>query len=418
MGNHVKITGDQLEVLGKRYPLKEIGRVLVIGGGKASAGMALSLEGLLGERIEAGVVNIPRNLELSRRPRRIRLLEAGHPLPDAEGERGVEEMLGLLKDAGRGDLVICLLSGGGSALMPFPVEGIALEDKHLVTKMLLEAGASIWELNAVRKHLSAVKGGRLAAAHSAEMLVLVVSDVIGDPLDTIASGPCAPDATTFEDAVAVLQRFRLWSRVPEEVRSVLSRGLKRELAETPKEGDPVFSRVHTAIIGNNMTACRAAKEALVARGFNTLILTTRLQGEARQAGVFLASVAAEAHVSGNPVRRPCALVAGGETIVRVTGRGVGGRNQELILSATLKTIHMGRFAAASMGTDGADGSSSAAGAIIDSYTFERAKALGLSAEAFLDGNDSYSFFSGLGDTLITGPTGTNVNDITVFLLPP
>lgn len=303
--------------------------------------------------------------------------------------------------------------------MPMPAPGVSLEDKGRVTQLLLNAGATINELNAVRKHLSAVKGGRLAvAAHPAEMLVLTISDVVGDPLDTIASGPCAPDTTTFQDAVEVLRKYNVWRRVPDTVQSVLSKGLKGEITETPKEGDSVFRKVTTRIIGNNMTACSAAKAFLRKHDFHVSILAGGLQGEARHAGAFLASSAKEADASGKSVKKPAALIVGGETVVKVLGKGVGGRNQELVLSAALNMSPIHRFVAASMGTDGVDGPTEAAGALIDSQTLNRAAAKELRPEYYLENNDSHSFFASLGDTIVTGPTGTNVNDIAIFLLLP
>ncbi|MBI4258097.1 MAG: DUF4147 domain-containing protein, partial [Thaumarchaeota archaeon] len=382
----IKLEDGYLKAGKKSFSLKNR-KITVVGGGKAAAGMALALEDILGNRIEAGAVNIPRGVSLPRSLRKIKVSEADHPIPSENGVRGVERMLALLKGLSSKDLVICLISGGGSALMPMPAEGVTLEDKGVVTQMLLDSGATINELNAVRKHLSAVKGGRLAvAAHHAETLVLTISDVVGDALDTIASGPCAPDSTTFQDAIGVLKRHNVWQKVPERVRNVLSKGLKGEISETPKKGDAVFKRVTTLIIGNNLTACSAAREALEEKGFNTLILTSRLQGEASHAGILLASIAKEADASGNPIKRPAALIAGGETVVKVVGKGVGGRNQELMLSAALSMTNVEMFAAVSMGTDGIDGPTGVAGALIDSQTITRARALSLNPGSFLENN--------------------------------
>ena len=415
--SRVRVEDDWLRVGTKRYHLKGFRRIYVVGGGKAGAGMACAIEELLEDKIHAGVVNIPRGVKIQKRPKRIEMVEAGHPIPDEAGLRGVQKMLRLLEDTRKNDLVICLISGGGSALMPLPAPGLRLEDKQLITRMLLDVGATINELNIVRKHLSGIKGGRLAeAAHPAQVLALIISDVVGDPLGTIASGPCAPDPTTFRDAIGVLRKYGLWRKAPHGVRRVLSEGLDGEVPETPKPGAPVFKRVETAIVGNNMTACAAAEEKLRGIGFNTLILTTRLQGEARQAGAFLSSVVHEADVSGRPIARPAALICGGETTVRVTGKGTGGRNQELMLSVALQTAGLTRFAAVSMGTDGVDGSSRAAGAIVDSTTIARSRARRLDLRGFLGENNSYAVFSSLGDALVTGPTGTNCNDITLFLL--
>jgi glycerate-2-kinase len=377
--------------------------------------MAEALEAILENRIWKGLINVPHADKLSRLAR-IQLRKAGHPIPDEDGVEGSKQIVELLTHLTERDLVICLISGGGSALLPLPSKGISLKDKQRTTEALLKAGATINEVNTVRKHISQLKGGRLAEkAKPATLVSLILSDVLGDPLDSIASGPTAPDTTTFQDAVEILRRYGLWTKVPPSVRRTLRLGLKGKLSETPKLDDPVFNNVHNIIIGNNREACYAAKRNLQSRGLETLLLTSQLQGEARHAGMVLASILREMKLSGNPLAPPAAIVAGGETTVTVTGSGKGGRNQEMMLSASFGLKGFEGVAMASMGTDGMDGPTDAAGAIVDGNTLIRSGSLGLDAFQYLRNNDSYGFFSKLKDLIFTGLTGTNVNDITILV---
>ncbi|MFQ6135044.1 MAG: glycerate kinase, partial [Nitrososphaerales archaeon] len=315
------------------------------------------------------------------------------------------------------DLVICLISGGGSALIPLPAEGISLEDIQQVTLRLLRSGAPIGELNAVRKHLSEIKGGQLAKKlYPAEVMSLIISDVVGDSLETIASGPTSPDRTTYQDAVKILKKYRLWQISPPQIRRVLSEGAAGGIGETPKPGDPVFQRVRNMTIGGGSIACKAAAESLSRAGLNTLVLITHLEGEARDAGLFLSTVALDVEASNRPVKKPAAIIAGGETTVAVRGNGLGGRNQEVALSFASKIDGLRKVAFASMDTDGLDGNSDAAGAVVDGTTISRAREKGLDAWQFLDRNDSYSFFSKVGGLIFTGATFTNVNDLAVMVL--
>ncbi|MEM2942671.1 MAG: glycerate kinase, partial [Candidatus Bathyarchaeia archaeon] len=346
---------------------------------------------------------------------KVELNEAGHPIPTQDGLEGAKKMLEIAERSSSEDLVICLISGGGSAMMAVPRDGVDIEDKQAVTRLLLNAGADIGELNTVRKHLSAFKGGWLAKkAEPATVLSLILSDVIGNPLDTIASGPTAPDNTTYSDAIQILHKFGLWTQVPSSVRETLEMGARGLLPETPKPGDNAFLKVKNIIIGDNRGACLAAKKNLVEQGFNAQFLTSYMKGEARQAGLLLASIICEISSSGNPVSRPAAVIAGGETTVTVTGRGIGGRNQEVVLSAATVIPRTDGVSLASIGTDGIDGPTDAAGAIVDGKTMERAQEIKLDCWRFLRENDSYSFFSELGDLILTGPTGSNVNDIAVL----
>ena len=299
--------------------------------------------------------------------------------------------------------------------MPLPRGRISLADKREITGALLKSGATINEINTVRKHISDFKGGWLAKkAYPATILNLILSDVVGDPLDFIASGPTVPDSTTFSDAVKVLEKYKLWEETPASIRKVLSDGKKGLIPETPKANDKAFKKVHNVVVGNNRLASLAACEHSKLRGLKALLLTAALEGEARHVGTVLATIAREVLSSGNPLKRPACIVAGGETTVTVTGKGRGGRNQEVALAAAMKLGGMDGVVVASLTTDGIDGPTDAAGAIVDGKTLTRASRMGLAPERFLADNDSYSFFSKLSDLVLTGPTGTNVNDVTTI----
>lgn len=396
--------------------LDSFSRIFVIGGGKASGTMAQALEGLFGDRITRGKVNVPRGTEINYKLNKIELNGASHPIPDEESVNGVGSMLSLLDGSGEDDLIIVLISGGGSSLMTYPAEGIGLSDIQNITGLLLWRGATINELNAVRKHLSAVKGGQMARrAGSSTILGLILSDVVGDPIDTIASGPTAPDKTTFEEAIDVLKRYSMWIEAPQSVQSRLQRGVNGEIVETPKHGDGVFEKVHNVVVGSNLTAANAAVERASMLGYRSLLLSTMIEGEARHVGTALAGVAKEIAATGNPIVPPAALIVGGETTVTVMGSGAGGRNQELALGAATKIEGLDAVIA-TLATDGIDGPTKAAGAVADGTTMTRARAMGLKAARSLAENDSFGFFNALGDALLTGPTGTNVNDLTLILI--
>jgi hydroxypyruvate reductase len=414
----------------RRLPasLSPNGKIYLVGAGKAGAAMALAAQEVLGERIAAGVVIVKDEGRRTKGPKPakegrpgqsgVRLVEAGHPVPDDRGVAATSELVKLVEGAGRDDLVVCLISGGGSALLTMPAAGISLQDVQTVTDLLLRAGATINELNAVRKHLSGVSGGQLARiAAPARVLSLILSDVTGSPLDAIASGPAVPDPTTFADALAVLEHYRITRKVPSSVLDRLERGAAGEIDETPKPGDPVFRNVANVLVASNVLAVEAAAGKARDMGFNTSIISTYLEGEARVVGTVLAGMAREVVEYGRPLARPACLLFGGETTVAVRGGGTGGRNTELALSAAVALEGLGSHAVvASLATDGGDGASPSAGGIVDGTTLDRGGALGLDARASLDYNDSYTYLSALGDAIITGPTGTNVNDImTVFV---
>jgi len=412
----VKVRGDSLKIGNLCFNLDEFKNIFVVGGGKASGSMAEALEEVLGDRITDGAVNVP-YASVPYQTIRVKLQQASHPIPGISGVRGTSRMLDLVGQAEENDLIICLLSGGGSSLMPQPCSGVSLHDKRRVTDALLKSGATISEVNAVRKHISRFKGGWLAKrAYPATVVNLILSDVVGDPLDSIASGPTVPDSTTFNDAIEILKRYRLWNMVPASVRRVLLNGEKGLVPETPKAGDKAFTRVRNIVVGNNMTATLAAYDTLQEDGLNTLLLTSCLEGQARDVGTVFASIAREIGASGKPLQKPAGVVAGGETTVKVVGRGRGGRNQEIALGAGLKIGDMDGMVVASMSTDGVDGPTDAAGALADGRTVVRARELGLDPRSFLVENDSYSFFSRLGDLVFTGATGTNVGDVSVIVV--
>ncbi len=406
--------GDQLVVGTTQLDLLSFRRLWVVGFGKASARMARAVEQLLGDRLHGGLVVTKHGHGAPLR--KVEVLEASHPLPGPEGEAAARRMADLLREAGEGDLVLCLVSGGGSALLPLPAEGLTLQDKVAVTDLLLRSGATISEVNAVRKHLSAVKGGWLARlAYPARVVGLVVSDVLGDPLDAIASGPLSPDPTTYGDALRVLERYRLLERVPPAVRERLERGASGQVPETPKPGDPVFERVSLHVVAGVADAVEGARAAAERLGYRALVLTTWLEGEAREVGRVVAALAREEVVGDRPVPKPACLLMGGETTVTVRGPGRGGRNQELVLASALGLEGLSGVLVASLATDGTDGPTDAAGAFADGTTLPRARARGLDPEEFLARNDAYAFFEALQDLVRTGPTGTNVNDVVLVL---
>ncbi len=399
---------------GHRVPLARSGRVWVVGAGKAAAPMARAVEQFFGARVAGGLVVT--KYGHAEPLRRVELREAGHPVPDAAGVAAASELAALLGQVRAEDLVVCVISGGGSALLPAPAEGIALAEKQEVTRLLLGCGATIGEINCVRKHLSVLKGGGLARlAQPATLLTLVLSDVVGDPLDVIASGPTVPDPTTFAEAQAILARFGIADRVPASVAARLAAGARGQLPETPKAGDPAFARAVNVMVGSNALSVAASAREARRRGYRTLVLSTTVTGEAREVAAVQAAVARELAGSGHPLRRPACVLSGGETTVTLSGSGKGGRNQELALAAALGIDGLERTAILSAGTDGNDGPTDAAGAFVDGATVTRARAAGLDPRAALDGHDAYPFFQALGDLVITGPTRTNVMDLCLVL---
>ena len=390
-----------------RLDLARVRQVLVLGCGKAGAAMARAVEAVLGERISAGFVVVKDGHTLPTRT--VELAEAGHPVPDGRGEAAARRLLSLAETAGADDLVIVLISGGGSALLPAPAPPVTLGEKQAVTRLLLGAGATIGELNAVRKHLSLLKGGQLArAAAPARVLTLVLSDVIGDPLDVIASGPTAPDPTTFADALEVLARRGVLDAVAPSVRGRLEAGVAGEVPETPKPGDRLFSHVTHVVMGNNRLVVDAAASAAAHLGYAPEIATPALEGEAREVATALVARA-------RSLRPPACLIAGGETTVTVRGGGRGGRCQEFALAAALALAADDRLTVLAAGTDGTDGPTDAAGAVVDAGTLDRGRALGLDAVRALADSDAHALLGATGDLIVTGPTNTNLLDLYLVL---
>ncbi len=412
----VSRVGDQILIDNHAYDLGGVDRVLVVGAGKASIPMADAVCEVLRDRLHRGVVitkyqHIDRSL-----PDQLRAHEAGHPVPDPASVEATRDLAELLHTTAPHDLIFCLISGGGSALMTLPADELTLADLQTTTQLLLRAGATIHHINTVRKHLDVIKGGGLAGmVHGAPIITLILSDVIGDELSVIASGPTVPDPSTFDDAWQVVEQFDLIDQLPSSVRSRLERGRAHDIADTPKPGDPIFEHVQTVIIGSNARAALAAEAQARQLKFNTLLLSTSIQGEAREVAQVAAAIAKEIHSFNRPVTKPACVIWGGETTVTVKGHGLGGRNQELALAAAIAIDGLPNTLIAALGTDGTDGPTDAAGAIVTGDTLSRAHAIGLDAHAFLAENDAYHFFQPLGDLITTGPTGTNVNDL-LFLL--
>jgi glycerate 2-kinase len=416
INRHVRREGTDLIVAGRCYKLDDYERVFVIGGGKAATPMTAAIAGLLDEQLDQGVlvtkyghaggVGSPSSA-FDPSAFNIQIIEAGHPVPDDNSVRGAQAVADLASRATTQDLVICLISGGGSALLTLPVPSLTLSGLQELTDALLRSGATIDEINAVRKHCSRIKGGNLARLVApADVITLILSDVVGDPLDVIASGPTVPDTTTVTDAREVLERYGIYGD-PENVSF---------LQETPKPGDIVFERVQHVLIGSNRQGAMAAVKKARELGFDALLLSTYIEGEAREVAKVAAGLAKGMHLHSDPLSPPACLVWGGETTVTVRGDGKGGRNQELALAAALALEGWTRVLVMALATDGTDGPTNAAGAVATGDTIGRARELGLDPWAALASNDSYHFFEALGDLILTGPTGTNVNDLLFVLV--
>ncbi|MDA1000166.1 MAG: glycerate kinase [bacterium] len=398
-----------------RIPLSPAGRIILIGAGKAAPLMARGAENVLGRRIAGGLIVVPVGGALP--CRRVEVREAAHPIPDAAGVRAAREIARWTEEAGPEDVLLLLLSGGGSALLTAPAEGLTLADKKKTTALLLRAGAPIDVLNCVRKHLSTLKGGQLGKRIApARGLVLYISDVVGDRPDTIASGPACGDPSTFADAQKYMKEFRVWTKIPARVRRRISAGSAGKIPETPSPSDHALARIHHVCAARNGDALQAAAAKARSLGYRPRILTRSLEGEAREAGRFLAAIAREMKDGKGPFRRPACLLAGGETTVTVQGRGRGGRNQELALSFALEMKDRAGVCLLAAGTDGRDGPTPAAGAFVDGDTIPRAIARRLAPSAFLANNDSHGLFQQTESLITTGPTGTNVMDMAVLLV--
>lgn len=409
----VTVSSRTLRAGPHRYRLSNYRRIVAVGAGKASARMAQGLERVLGPSLESGLVVVKDGHGAPTRT--IRIVEAGHPVPDQRGLQAGRQIHDLVRTLTRDDLLIVLLSGGASSLLPVPAEGLTLEHKQQTTQLLLRSGATIHEINTVRKHLSALKGGQLAAATNAAVLTLLVSDVIGDDLGTIGSGPTAPDDTTFGDAWEIVQQYRLGKAVPSAVRRHLLKGLRKRVRETPTSGSNLFQRVRHHIIGGNAVALTRAAQVAAESGLHTMVLTSTLTGEAKEVAKVFGAFAREIAKRGKPMRRPCCLLAGGELTVTVSGKGRGGRAQEFALAGAFEIQGLKDIWLAGFGTDGTDGPTDAAGAIVGGDTVFRTTRTGRDAIRALRNHDAYTFFQRAGGHITTGPTGTNVNDLYLLL---
>jgi glycerate 2-kinase len=399
----------------KRIDLRKIQRIFWVGAGKAAAPMAEAIEQVLGNRLSSGIVVVKTGHGLNLK--KTKVLEASHPVPDEAGVAAARRIKALLANARPGDLVLSIISGGGSALLAWPADGLDLTAKQSVTQLLLGCGATIREINAVREHLSQVKGGQLAmAAAPAPVINLMLSDVVGDNLDTIATGPFVPDRSTFQDVAAIMLRYNLTQKIPVAVQCYIERGLKGEVPETPKLESQAFRQVINLVVGSNYQALLAAAAAAKGSGYRPLILSSMVTGETREVANVHSALAKEVRASGHPLRSPACLISGGETTVTLKGPGQGGRNQEFALAGAIELDGMRDVLLFSAGTDGSDGETDAAGAVADGFTCARALEAGMSPLRHLESNDAYPFFTRLGDLVITGPTRTNVMDIHLVLL--
>jgi len=414
VGRAIFRNGEELTIGRRRYDLRRYERVVVAGAGKATAPMAQAVERQLGPRLDGGLVVVKYGHGLP--TKRIIVAEAGHPVPDQSGQRAAARLCAMAAELSQRDLLIVLLSGGASSLLPSPVPEVTLSDKQRTTRELLRSGANIHEINTVRKHLSRVKGGRLAELTKATVATVILSDVLGDDLSAIASGPTVPDPTTYQEAVGILKRHRIWRAVPQRVRQHLDRGCQGLVSETPKPGAALFRRVYHHVIGNNATAVTAVAHTARDAGFRTLVHTPALTNEAREAGKQFGALARNIVRAGKPLQRPCCVVAGGETTVTVTGNGKGGRAQEFAAAAALEIAGLADVWVMAIGTDGTDGPTDAAGAVVDGNTAARAQRRSIDLESALKCHNTYPALKKLHQLITTGPTGTNVNDLYLLLM--
>ena len=410
----MKIDGSVLTINENKIPLDNIKNIYVIGAGKASAAMGHYVESILGDRITGGHIVV--KYGYSCKLKRIKVTEAGHPIPDSNGFKATEEIIKLSSRASENDLVICLISGGGSALLADLPEGLLPEELYIVNNLLIRCGASINEINCVRKHLSLIKGGQLTRiVRPAQLVTLILSDVTGNPLEVIASGPTVPDPSTFSDALQVIDDYHLTADITSGVLNYLKDGSNGIHPETPKPGDPLFSGTLNILAGTNQIALKAAKAQAVNMGFRTYIIDTELHGDVENVSESVISTAIS-FKNNNDIQKPVCLLYGGETTVRINGNGKGGRNQHLALLAAMRLKNLPGLTLLSAGTDGTDGPTDYAGAVVDSETVRKAISLNEDPENYLYEFNSYNFFKRFGGQIITGPTFTNVMDIVVILV--
>lgn len=412
---HCTFDGKTLFIGHRSYHLSRYKNLYVLGAGKATAPMAAAIEDMIDGKITGGIITV--KFDHVADLKHINLIEAGHPIPDENGIRGASAILNLAKNVEKDDLILCLISGGGSALMPLPYDGLTLKDKQDTIKILLSCGATIHEINTIRKHISKIKGGRLAqAVYPATLITLILSDVVGDELDVIASGPTVPDSSSFQDCKNIFLRYSIIDEIPKNILDHIESGISGEIDETPKPLDSVFDRTYNLIIGSNVESLMSAKEKAESLGYNVLLLSSMIEGETRFIAQVHGAIAREIIKTGNPISLPACILSGGETTVTITGNGLGGRNQEFALAASIDISGKKNIVMLSGGTDGTDGPTDAAGAFSDTFTLKRAEEMGLNPFRFLANNDSYHFFQKLGDLFITGPTNTNVMDLRIVLV--
>jgi glycerate 2-kinase len=414
VSRHFKVAGEVLDIHGRSYLLKRYRKIFVIGAGKGSAQMLRALEDLLGNCFYDGIIIVKYGYSVP--ARKIAVVEAGHPIPDETGLRATEQLIGLLRQTTSEDLVLCLISGGGSALLTSPAETVSFHEKQEMTETLLRCGAPIHEINTIRKHISKVKGGRLAGlAYPSALISLILSDVVGDSVSTIASGPTAPDLSTFSECQLIVDKYDLRNKIARSIATLIEKGRRREIAETPKAGNPIFDSVLNVIVGNNRLALLAAKKQAEILGYTVTILEDFAEGEAVNIAVAHAALAKRLYALKDS-SRPACIISGGEATVTLRGNGLGGRNQEFALAASIEIDGLNSLVALSGGTDGTDGPTDAAGGIVDGGTVRRGQDQGLDAREYLTRNDSYHFLRTTGDLLVTGPTFTNVMDLRLILV--
>lgn len=417
---HIKLDGDRLVLFSddkpeKEYDLNKFNRIFVVGAGKATASMAGAIEILLGDRITGGCISV--KYGYTENLLKIETVEASHPIPDSNGVNGAKKIREILNQACDDDLVISLISGGGSSLLPLPPDSITLKEKQETTDLLLKSGAAIHEINAIRKHLSLVKGGNMArAAYPAEVINLMISDVVGDNMDVIASGPFVPDNSSFSMAMEIIEKYELENRIPVSVKAYIKSGIDKKIEENPDEDSSFFKNITNLVIASNIIALKAAKETAEKIGYNSIILSSLIEGDTKAAALWHSRIAKEVLASSNPVEIPVCIISGGETTVVVQGNGLGGRNMEFAIQAANFITGLENVIMASIGTDGTDGPTDAAGAIAHGFTVKNAMAKGIEIDKYIENNDSYHFFEKLEDLIITGPTNTNVMDVRIILI--
>ena len=414
VSRHLRVDGDVIDINGRLYYLRSYRKVFVVGAGKASAQMCRAVADLVGDWLYDGIIIVKYGYAVP--VKKIAIIEAGHPIPDENGLIATEQLVDLLRQTTSEDLVINLISGGGSALLCTPADGVSFHEKQEITRRLIGCGAPIGEINTIRKHISKVKGGLLAKlAYPSSLFSVILSDVVGDSISAIASGPTAPDPSTFSDCQVIVDRYKLRTEEFGSIARLIEQGSAGEIEETPKPGDPIFNNVLNVLIGSNRVAVIAAKERAASLGYSVKVVDDLAEGEATELAVAHAAIVKEIYLSA-AVRRPACVISGGEATVTLRGDGLGGRNQEFALATALEIDGLDGIVALIGGTDGTDGTSEAAGGIVDGGTVRRGKTHGLDARDYLSRNDSYHFLRATDDLLVTGPTFTNVMDLRLFII--